>query len=179
MEPDVTVQPALPEQREPGPAGPEPALAAELENRLDALISERLDAAGDRLRRAERDILAARFAEAHPDFRELLAYGAIDAEKRANPMLDDMGAYYASLLAAERARRDRLLEEARTAAAEAESLARERFRTKSLARTLGPSSAGAGRGGGSDPELSAPEKFGGLHAVLAARLAERRKTADI
>jgi len=180
MEPEITQQPARDDEaREPGIAGLE-AVFADLEKRLDELVAARLDAVEDRLRQTERDALLARFADERPDFRDLAANGTLAAEKRANPLLDDVGAYYAHCLAVERDGRAGLLEETRLiAAAEAEARTMERFRAKRLARALGAAPAGAGRGGGREPELAAPEKFGGIHAVLAARLAERRKTADI
>jgi hypothetical protein len=175
MEPETVQQPEG--RHAPGTTGPESALG-DLENRLDALVEARLDAIEERRRLAERATLTERFVADNPDFRELLASGALAAQKRDNPLLDDMGAYYAHRLAAERQVAEQALAKARAeAATEAEDRALERFRTKRLAQTLSAAPAGAGRGEGVAPELAAPEKFGGLNAVLAARLEARRKSA--
>lgn len=164
---------------EAGPAEPQSFFAA-LENRLDALLTTRLDALEDKRRQDAHEALMARFVAEHPDFRELTASGALEAQKRANPLLDDVAAYFAARLEAESQAHEAALEKAREeAAAEAETRTLERIRTKSLARTLSRTPSGAGRGQGADPDLAAPEKFGGLNAVLAARHSARRQAGDI
>ncbi len=164
---------------DPGIAGLEPMLA-QLEKRLDALIADRLDAALATRRQAEREDLLERFAADNPDFRELLASGALAARKRDNPLLDDVGAYLAHRLMTERQAAGESLATARAEAeAAAEARVLEGLRTKRLARTLAAGPAGDGRGAGVEPELAAPEKFGGINAVLAARLAARRRIAGI
>lgn len=153
---------------------------ADLEARLDALLEARLDAVETRRREAEREILLARFMADNPDFRELAASGALEARKRDNPLLDDVGAYFAHRLDVERQAGAEALAKAREeAASQAEADALARFRAKRLAQTVTAAPTGAGRGRDVAPELGAPEKFGGVNAVLAARLAARRQSAGI
>lgn len=160
-------------------ADPQSFLSA-LENRLEALLASRLDALEDKRRQDERDTLMARFVAEHPDYRELAASGALEAQKRANALLDDVGAYFAAKLETEGQAHEADLEKTRQeATAQAEAKALERIRTKRLARTLSRTPSGAGRGEGTDPDLAAPEKFGGINAVLAARLLARRQSGDI
>ena len=173
MEPEILQQPEVPEAKDPGIAGLE-SMFADLEKRLDALVAQRLDAVEARRLAAERDNQLARFAADNPDFRELRASGALEAQKRGNPVLDDVGAYFAHHLKAARQGADEAVAKAR---AEAETRTLEQVRSKRLARTLSAAPSGAGRGQGPDPELAAPEKFGGINAVLAARLAARRKSS--
>lgn len=155
-------------------------LFADLEKRLDALLESRLEAVEARRREAEHEGLMQRFAAEHPDFRQLAESGVLEAQKRLSPLLDDVGAYFAHHLAAERQDRATAIETARkAAAAEAEAGVMDRLRTKGLARTLNAAPAAAGRGQGVDPDLAAPEKFGGVHAVLAARLAARRQSVGV
>jgi hypothetical protein len=162
-----------------GSAALEP-LPADLEKRLDALLESRLEAVEARRREAEREGLMQRFAAEHPDFRQLAASGVLEEQKRLAPLLDDVGAYFAHHLAAERQDRASAIEAARKdAVAEAEAGLMDRLRTKGLARTLSAAPAAAGRGQGVDPDLAAPEKFGGIHTVLAARLAARRQSAGV
>jgi len=95
-----------------------------------------------------------------------------------NPLLDDVGAYLAHRLELERRQATAALEQARQEAAHAaESALLERVKTKRLAATLGAAPAEPNRGRGIGPELTEPERFGGLTTVLAARLEARRKTA--
>ncbi len=156
-------------------AGQEPG-SGDLEKRLDALIEARLEAVEARRQEASREAWLARFDAAHPDFRELVASGALEARKRDNPLLDDVGAYFVHRLEAEREAGVAALAKAREEAA-AETLGR--LRHKGLARTMGAAPAGDGRGREGEPELAAPEKFGGVNAVLAARLTARRQTEGI
>lgn len=159
-----------------GLAALEPMFTA-LEKRLDALLEARLDAVEARRKEVERQALLTRFMAEHPDFRQLVASGALEAQKRLNPLLDDVGAYFAHQLEAERQVRADTLEAAkREAAAQAEARTMDRVRSKGLARTLSIAPAEAGRGLGVDPDLAAPEKFGGIHSVLAARLSARRQS---
>ncbi|MHC1713534.1 MAG: hypothetical protein AB9872_15405 [Solidesulfovibrio sp.] len=177
MEPENMQQPEVAKAQNPGVAGLEPTLA-DLENHLDALVDARLEAVLVRRRQSEREVQTERFAAENPDFRELLTSGALDAQKRDNPLLDDVGAYFAHRLMAERKAADETVAKARAEAeSEAEARTLERFRTKRLAQTMNAGLVGAGRGQGGDPELGAPEKFGGLNAVLAARLKSRRQAA--
>lgn len=164
---------------EAGIAGLQPG-AGDLEKRLDALIEARLEAVEARRREASRESWLARFDAAHPDFRKLVASGALEARKRDNPLLDDVGAYFVHRLEAEREAGVAALAKAREeAAARAEAETLGRLRHKGLARTMGAAPVGDGRGREGEPELAAPEKFGGVNAVLAARLTARRQTEGI
>jgi hypothetical protein len=177
MEPESKPQPEMAKAQDPGIAGLE-SVVANMGNRLDSLVDSRLEAALARRRQVEREAQAERFAADNPDFRELLASGALDAQKRENPLLDDVGAYFAHCLMAERKTTEETMAKVRAeASSEAEARALEQFRTKRLAQTLNPGPAGGGRGQGIDLELGAPEKFGGLNAVLAARLESRRQAS--
>ncbi|EHJ49020.1 hypothetical protein DFW101_3020 [Solidesulfovibrio carbinoliphilus subsp. oakridgensis] len=178
METDRTSEPkAAPEDA--GIAGLE-TVFADLEARLDALLEARLDAVETRRKEAERGALLARFAADNPDFTDLSAAGVLEAQKRGNPLLDDVGAYFAHHLAAAREAGDAALAKAREeAASQAEADALARFKAKRLAQTVTAAPTGAGRGRDGAPELAAPGQFGGINAVLAARLAARRQSAGI
>lgn len=179
MEPEIVEPPERAATKAPGIADLE-TVFADLEKRLDTLVEERLDVVETRCLEAEREGRLARFAADNPDFRELAASGALEVQKRGNPLLDDLGAYYAHRLATEREANAAALDKAREeAASKAEADAVTRFRAKRLAQTLGVAPSGAGRGQGVAPELAAPETFGGLNAVLAARLTARRQSAGI
>ena len=149
-----------------------------LEQRLDRLISARLDAAENHRAATQRQARLERFAAAHPDFAQLKSSGTLDALRADNPILDDVGAYFVHHLENERRTTAQTVEKARQdAAAAAEAALLERVKTKRLAATLDTSLGGPGRGQAADPELGAPERFGGLTSVLTARLASRRKQA--
>ena len=186
MESEATVTPAVAASgtgpaQDPGIAGLE-SVFADLEKRLDQLVESRLDAVEAKRLEAERAALAEAFASQHPDFKELAASGALAAQKRDNPLLDDVGAYYAHHLYAQRQAATEELAKARAEAeTEAEARTIERVRSKRLAAALGasPSGAAQARTAGVDADLAAPEQFGGINAVLAARMAARRRTAGL
>lgn len=157
------------------PTGLEAALAR-LEDRLDRLLGAAPPQAGPPRPDNARQARVEQFAASHPDFRELRESGVLAAIRDENPLLDDLGAYLAHRLASERRQAATTLETARReAAAQAEADTLERIRAKRQAATLSTSQGGPGRGQGQDPELGAPERFGGLTAVLASRLEARRK----
>lgn len=177
MEPTTTIPPEAATQTVPGAVELE-SLLDRLEARLNQLVQARLDEAQTRQRTGDRRQRLERFAEEHPDFLELQADGTLDALRADNPLLDEIGAYLTYRLEEERRQAATALDQARqeaTRAAEASLL--ERVRTKRLAATLGTAPAGSNRGQGLGPELDAPEKFGGLTNVLAARLEARRKAS--
>jgi hypothetical protein len=177
MEPN-TVSPS---EHDAKPGQPElETVLAGLEARLDRLVQTRLEAAEARQRENERRARLDRFAATHPDFQERQADGTLDALRAGNPLLDEVGAYLAHRLDLERQEAAKAVEQARQeAAATAEAALLERVKTKRLAVTLDASPAGPGRGQGVEPELGEPEKFGGLTAVLAARLEARRKASGL
>lgn len=167
---------------EPSVPVPEPevleTVLARLEKRLDQLLEARLEAVTTRQRQENRQTRTEQFAASHPDFLELQANGVLTAIRGENPLLDDLGAYLVHRLASEQAQNAQALDQARReAAAKAEADVLERLKTKRLAATLSASPGGPGRGQGQDPELGAPEHFGGLTNVLASRLEARRKAA--
>jgi len=174
------VPPPEPTER-PAAAPPDDATAPapdDLEQRLDRLIAARLEAAETQRAAKERQSRLERFAAGHPDFAQLKAAGMLDALRAGNPILDDVGAYLVHHLENERREKAQTVEKARQdAAAAAEAALLERVKTKRLAATLDTALGGPGRGQASDPELGAPERFGGLTSVLTARLAARRKHA--
>jgi len=149
-----------------------------LEQRLDRLIATRLETAETHRLEGERQARIERFAAAHPDFAQLKAAGVLDALRADNPILDDVGAYLVHSLETERRETAQTVEKARQdAAAAAEAALLERMKTKRLAATLDTAMGGPGRGQAADPELVAPQRFGGLTSVLTARLEARRKNA--
>ena len=181
MESEATVKPGTVPAADPGIAALE-SVFVDLEKRLDALVETRLDAIAARRQETERAGLAEQFAERHPDFRELAASGALQAQKRENPLLDDVGAYFAHHLSAQREAAAGELAKARAEAeTEAEARTLKDVRAKRLAAALGPaaSATAPARAAGLDADLTAPEKFGGLNAVLAARMASRRRDAGL
>ncbi len=171
----------------PGPeAGTDPGIAglesvfSDLEARLDALIETRLENLEARRTAAERAELAERFAAEHPDFEALRENGVLAARQRENPLLGEVGAYFAHHLAeagkasaeeTERVRQDAL--------AEGEARAMERLRARRGRVALDAPAAAPRRGRSDDPQLEAPDRFGGVHAVLAARMAARRRDAGL
>ncbi|OLN25000.1 hypothetical protein DVDV_3718 [Desulfovibrio sp. DV] len=181
MESEATVKSGSVPAGDPGIAGLE-SVFVDLEKRLDDLVEARLDAVSARRQEAERAELAEQFALRHPDFRELAGNGALAAQRRDNPLLDDVGAYYAHHLSVEREAAAGELAKARAEAeTEAEARTIERVRSKRLAAALGASSSATAqaRTAGVDADLAAPEKFGGINAVLAARMAARRRDAGL
>ena len=179
MESEATVTSGSAPVQDPGIAGLE-SVFVDLEKRLDALVESRLDAVEAKRLEAERVALAEDFARRHPDFKELAASGALAVQKRDNPLLDDVGAYFAHHLSQQRQIAAEELEKARAEAeTEAEARTLERVRSKRLAAALGASQAAPVRSQGADRDLAAPEKFGGMNAVLAARLASRRRDAGL
>ncbi|MHC1791435.1 hypothetical protein [Solidesulfovibrio sp.] len=179
MESEAAVTPGTAPAEDPGIAGLE-SVFTDLEKRLDQLVESRLDALEAKRLDAERTALAEQFASRHPDFKELAASGALAAQKRDNPLLDDVGAYFAHHLAAQRQAAAGELAKARAEAeTEAEARTIERVRSKRLAAAMGASQAAPARNSGLEADLAAPEKFGGMHAVLAARLASRRRDTGL
>ncbi|MGD9610047.1 MAG: hypothetical protein AB7U59_11615 [Desulfovibrionaceae bacterium] len=175
--PDTAPQP-VPEQTSAPGANPLEAVLARLEERLDRLIEIRLETLSTRQSQDDRQTRIEQFAASHPDFRELLESGVLEAIRAENPLLDDIGAYLVHRLASEQDKNAQALDQARReAAAKAESSVLERLRTKRLAATLSASPGGPGRGQAREPELDAPEQFGGLTSVLASRLEARRTAA--
>ena len=55
----------------------------------------------------------------------------------------------------------------------------ERLRARRGSVALGAPSGAPQRGRADDPQLEAPDRFGGVHAVLAARMAARRRDAGL
>jgi len=137
------------------------------------IVEERLSAFREEMGAKERESLLEGFAAANPDFKELAENGGLAALQRENPLLDELGAYFAHRLAEERAGFE---EKIGQAVAEAEERMLGRLRAKRLAASLGD--AAAQKDGDPQPELAAPEKFGGLNAVIAARLAARRNADE-
>lgn len=166
------------EPGEPGrPGGPPGAawdsLLRGLEENVAGLVEKGLTRLGGELDKAKRLEAEAAFAAGHPDFAELKKSGRLAALRRDNPLLDEVGAYFAAMLEREREAVAARLEEAATAA---EKRTLEGLRTRRLAATLGQG-LGAVPDAGGDPELSEPGRFGGMNAVLAKRLAARRAAA--
>jgi hypothetical protein len=143
------------------------------ERRALEIVEERLAAFREDLGRREREERLEKFSGENPAFRELAANGKLEEYKRKNPLLDDFGAYFAHRLEEERAGLAGKIEQA-VAAAEERMLAQ--FKAKRLAATM-DSGPGPAKDGGIEPELARPEKFGGLNAVIAARLKARREAA--
>ena len=176
-------RPIVPPPEPPETIAPPIALAAEtppsdLEHRVEQLIAARLEAIENRRADTDRQARLERFTAAHPDFAQLKASGILDALRADTPVLDDVGAYFVHHLENERRATAQTVEKARQdAATAAEAALLERVKTKRLAATLDTALGGPGRGQATDPELGAPERFGGLTSVLASRLAARRKQA--
>ena len=163
----------------PGIAGLE-SVFADLEARLDALIEARLENLEARRAASERAELAQRFAAEHPDFETLRATGALAARQRENPLLDEVGAYFAHHLAeAGKANQEETERVRQKALAEGEARAMERLRARRGSVALDAPSGAPRRGRADDPQLEAPDRFGGVHAVLAARMAARRRDAGL
>jgi hypothetical protein len=175
---DATVGPAdlAASPRGDGPGAPGAAwdgLLRGLEEKVAGLVENGLTRLGNELDKAKRLEAEAAFAAGHPDFAELKKSGRLTAIRRDNPLLDEVGAYFAAMLEREREAVAARLEEAATAA---EKRTLESLRSRRLAATLGQGQ-GAGPDRGGDPELSEPGRFGGMNTVLARRLAARRAAA--
>ena len=65
------------------------------------------------------------------------------------------------------------------ALSEGEAAAMERLRARRGSVALDALSGAPRRGRADDPQLEAPDRFGGVHAVLAARMAARRRDAGL
>ena len=153
---------------------------ADLEARLDALIEARLEHLETRRAASERAELARRFAAEHPDFETLRDNGDLAARQRENPLLDEVGAYFAHHLAeVEKASQEEAECVRQKALAEGEAMAMERLRARRGRVALDAPAAAPMRGRSDDPQLEAPDRFGGVHAVLAARMAARRRDAGL
>ena len=153
---------------------------SDLEARLDALIETRLENLEARRAAAERVELAQRFAAEHPDFETLRENGALAARQRENPLLGEVGAYFAHHLAeAGKANQEETERVRQKALAEGEAAAMERLRARRGSVALGAPSGTPQRGRADDPQREAPDRFGGVHAVLAARMAARRRDAGL
>ncbi|EKO39712.1 MAG: hypothetical protein B193_1592 [Solidesulfovibrio magneticus str. Maddingley MBC34] len=171
----------------PGPdAGSDPGIAglesvfSDLEARLDALIEARLENLEARRAASQRAELAQRFAAEHPDFETLRENGALAARQRENPLLGEVGAYFAHHLAeAGKASQEEAARVRQDALAEGEARAMERLRARRGSVALDAPAAAPRRGRADDPQLEAPDRFGGVHAVLAARMAARRRDAGL
>ena len=156
------------------------SLFADLEARLDALIQARLENLEARRAASQRAELAQRFAAEHPDFETLRKNGALAARQRENPLLGEVGAYFAHHLAeAGKANQEETERVRQKALAEGEAAAMERLRARRGSVALGAPTAAPQRGRSGDPQLEAPDRFGGVHAVLAARMAARRRDAGL
>ncbi len=149
------------------------SLAALAGEHAARIVEERLAAFREELGVKERESLLERFAAANPDFKALAESGGLAALKRDNPLLDDLGAYFAHRLAEERAGFE---DKIGRAVAEAEERMLTRLRAKRLAASLGDGHVP--KEGDPQPELAAPDKFGGLNAVIAARLSARREADE-
>jgi hypothetical protein len=144
-----------------------------IEERMAGLVEKGLSRLGDEMERAKRREAEAAFAAGHPDFAELKKSGRLDALRRDNPLLDEVGAYFAARLEGERRDMAARLEEA---AREAEKRVVEGLRVRRQAATLSQGQ-GAAPDRAADPEMADPGRFGGVNAVLAKRLATRRAAA--
>lgn len=171
----------------PGPeAGTDPGIAglesvfSDLEARLDALIETRLENLEARRAAAKRGELAERFSAEHPDFETLRKNGDLAARQRENPLLDEVGAYFAHHLAeADKTNAEETERVRQKALADGEAAAMERLRARRGSVALDAPAAAPRRGRADDPQLDAPDRFGGVHAVLAARMAARRRDAGL
>jgi hypothetical protein len=158
----------------PVPAGPEwEGLVLRLERKVAHLVEEGLARLGQEMEKSRRREAEAAFLAGHPEFDELRQSGRLGEIMRDNPLLDEVGAYFAAMLERERADMARRLEEA---AGEAEKRVVESLRSKRLAATLGQG-PGAAPDRAGDPELAEPGRFGGVNAGLARRLTTRRAVA--
>ncbi|QLA21282.1 hypothetical protein [Desulfolutivibrio sulfoxidireducens] len=156
------------------PIGPRwERLVRGLEAKTARLVEDGLARLGQELEQSRRREAEAAFLASHPEFDELRQSGRLDELRRENPLLDEVGAYFAAMLERERADVAKRLEEA---ASQAEKRAVEGLRARRFAATLGQG-PGAAPDRAGDPELAEPGRFGGVNAVLAKRLATRRVAA--
>ncbi|MDQ7833690.1 MAG: hypothetical protein RDU30_18335 [Desulfovibrionaceae bacterium] len=173
-DPAATPDPSPPAAGPDGPRPPEwERLVRSLEEKVAGLMEQGLARLGGELTKAKRQEAEAAFAAGHPDFQELKTSGRLEEARRANPLLDEVGAYFAARLDRERQDMAARLEEA---ARDAEKRVMESLRVRRQAATLGPGQ-GAAPDRADDPEMADPGRFGGMNAVLAKRLAARRAAA--
>ena len=144
-----------------------------IEERVAGLVEKGLGRLGGEIQKARRLEAEAAFTARHPDFADLKKSGRLDALRRDNPLLDEVGAYFADRLEHERQDMADRLEKA---AKDAEKRVLEGLRVRRQAATLSQG-LGAAPSGAADPEMADPARFGGINAVLARRLATRRATA--
>lgn len=161
-----------PKAADPGQAARDGFLRS-IEERLAGLVEKSLGQLTGGMEQARRLEAEAAFAAGHPDFAELRRSGRLEEMRRDNPLLDEVGAYFAARLELERGKMAERLEEA---VKETERRVLEGLRVRRQAATLSQGQ-GSAPGMAPEPELADPGRFGGLNAVLARRLTTRRETA--
>lgn len=132
-----------------------------LETGMTAKFQQMLDA---KSREVDARQLEQSFLKENPDFVELRDSGELQSLIEANPLHDNISAYYA--YKAEKAAR----EASEKAVKETEERLRKEYTSKRNAASLGPGASRAATGNTVSPALADTKKFGGRTAVLAERL---------
>lgn len=112
-----------------------------------------------------------RFAKAHPDFDQLWDEGELQKVMKKNPGYDAIAAYWEMQGPKLEAERQKAVEEA-VKEAEKKFVENQKAKRQSRVLSAGPAAVGDTP---TDQELKNPDAFGGTTAVLARRLAERRR----
>ena len=125
---------------------------------------------------AEASKIQDKFLSENPDFTELRDSGELEGLVKANPLHDNLSAYYAlKAQRAEEARESAVKEAVEKAVKETEDRLRKEFQSKRNAASLSESAAYVPAGGNTPPELKDTKKFGGATQVLANRLRAMRE----
>jgi hypothetical protein len=116
------------------------------------------------------------FLGKNPDYMEVVNSGKLEAIKQANPLHDNISAFYAyKAQEAEGSTEQKVNEAVEKAKKETEETMVKNFKAKGRASVLGEGPTHAPpEQGKSDARLKNPNKHGGETNLLAARLAERR-----
>ena len=118
------------------------------------------------------------FLSKNPDYMEVVNGGKLEVIKQANPLHDNISAYYAyKAQLAEESIEQKVNEAVEKAKKETEAEMVKNFKAKGRADVLGegPAHPPQEQTGKSDERLKNPNKFGGETNLLASRLAERRR----
>lgn len=157
---DISLSDAMNKQRQ--------LIEASSQQRLESVMQQQK-------READAEKVKGQFLADNPDYTEVLEGGELDPIMQANPVHDEVSAYYHHKWESEKATKEKEVKEAvDKAVKETEARIRKEFAAKKNAASLGDSAAHVPRSGPA-PELQDTSKFGGKVNVLASRLRSLRE----
>ena len=158
---DISMAEALAKQRE--------LIEVGAQQRIESYLSQQQ-------RETEAKRLQDEFLKANADFVELRDSGELAPILAANPLHDNLSAYYAfKAQQAEQAREAAVKDAVAKAVKETEDRLRKEYTSKRNAASLGSTASHVVAPGNVPPELQDTKKFGGMTQVLANRLRSMRE----